>query len=40
MNMRTWLTWYLQSCAENGGKVHSDIDPFLPWKMSAEDVAS
>jgi transposase len=35
-NVRTWLTWYLKSCAENGGQVPSDINPFLPWKMSAE----
>jgi transposase len=36
LNVRTWLTWYLESCAENGGQVPPDIDPFLPWKMSAE----
>ncbi|SIO63175.1 transposase [Singulisphaera sp. GP187] len=36
INIRTWLTWYLESCAENGGQVPADIDPFLPWKMSEE----
>ena len=36
INIRAWLTWYLQSCAENGGQVPADIDPFLPWKMSPE----
>lgn len=36
INVRTWLTWYLTSCAENGGRVPSDVDPFLPWKMSRE----
>jgi transposase len=36
INIRTWLTWYLKSCAENGGQVPSDINPFLPWKMSVE----
>jgi transposase len=36
INSRTWLTWFLQSCAENGGQVPPDIDPFLPWNMSAE----
>jgi transposase len=36
INIRAWLTWYLESCAENGGQVPSDIDPFLPWKMSQE----
>jgi transposase len=36
LNIRTWLTQYLESCAENGGRVPSDIDPFLPWKMSEQ----
>jgi transposase len=36
INVRTWLTWYLESCAENGGRAASDIDLFLPWKMSQE----
>jgi transposase len=36
INVRTWLTWYLESCAANGGQVPPDIDPFLPWKMSVE----
>jgi transposase len=36
INIRTWLTWFLTSCAENGGRAPSDIDPFLPWTMSGE----
>ena len=36
INIRTWLTWFLESCAQNGGQVPSDIGPFLPWKMSEE----
>ena len=36
INIRNWLMWYLTNCAENGGRVPSDIDPFLPWKMSQE----
>jgi transposase len=36
VNVRTWLTWFLEGCAENGGRVPSDINPFLPWKMSVE----
>jgi hypothetical protein len=36
INVRTWLAWYLNSCAENGGQVPPDINPFLPWKISAE----
>jgi hypothetical protein len=36
INIRTWLTLFLDSCAQNGGRVPSDIDPFLPWKMSEQ----
>jgi len=36
INIRKWLTWFLQSCAENGGQALADIDQFLPWKMSDE----
>jgi transposase len=36
INIRTWLTWFLESCAENSGQVPADIHPFLPWAMSEE----
>jgi transposase len=36
LNVRTWLRWYLESCAENGGRAPSDITRFLPWTMSVE----
>ena len=36
INVRKWLTWFLQTCAENGGQVPADINPFLPWNMSQE----
>jgi transposase len=36
INIRIWLSWYLQSCADNGGRVPLNIDPFLPWNMSPE----
>jgi transposase len=36
LNIRTWLTWYLNCCAENGGRAPSDITPFMPWEMSVE----
>jgi len=36
INIRKWLTWFLQACAENGGQAPIDIDPFLPWQMSDE----
>jgi transposase len=36
INVRSWLTWYLNCCAENGGRVPSDMKRFLPWEMSAE----
>jgi len=36
LNPRRWLTWYLESCAAAGGKAPDDIEPFLPWNLSAE----
>ena len=36
LNPRRWLTWYLTSCAEAGGKAPEDIQPFLPWNLSAD----
>jgi transposase len=36
VNSRKWLTWFLESCAQNGGQVPEDITPFLPWKMSQD----
>jgi transposase len=36
INIRGWLTWFLNCCAENGGRVSSDLTRFLPWEMSAE----
>jgi transposase len=36
INPRLWLNWYLQSCAEAGSQVPSDIEPFLPWNLSQD----
>ncbi|CAN5646268.1 IS66 family transposase [soil metagenome] len=36
LNIRTWLSWYLESCAEQGGQVPASIDRFLPWNLSEE----
>lgn len=36
INPRLWLTWYLESCAAAGGRAPQDIQPFLPWNLSAE----
>jgi transposase len=36
LNLRTWLTSYLQACADNGNAPPADIDTFLPWKMDAK----
>ena len=36
LNPRRWLTWYLESCAAAGGRAPADIQPFLPWNLSAE----
>ena len=34
LNIRKWLRWYLDSCAEAGGKAPPDINPFLPWNLT------
>jgi transposase len=36
LNPRRWLTWYLRSCAENGGEAPGEIAPFLPWNLTDE----
>ena len=36
INPRLWLRWFLDSCAAAGGQVPKDIQPFLPWNLSAE----
>ena len=36
LNPRRWLTWYLESCATDGGRAPEDIQPFLPWNLSAD----
>lgn len=36
LNVRNWLTWYLQSCAEAGGQTPADVSRFLPWNMPDE----
>ena len=39
LNLRTWLTAYLQACADNSNAPPADIDAFLPWKMNAKRLA-
>jgi transposase len=36
LNPRKWLTWYFEACAAAGGKVPTDVQPFLPWNMSED----
>jgi len=36
LNPRRWLAWYLESCAAAGGKAPEEIEPFLPWNLSAQ----
>ncbi len=33
INPRTWLTAYLQACADNGNQPPADLRPYLPWAM-------
>jgi transposase len=40
LNARTWLSAYLQSCADNGARAPAQIDAFLPWAMDATRLAA
>jgi transposase len=40
LNPRAWLTWYFEQCATMGGKAPDDIDPFLPWNLSEEQLTA
>lgn len=39
LNLRTWLTTYLQACADNGNAPPVAMDVFLPWQMDAKRLA-
>lgn len=39
LNLRTWLTTYLEACADNGNAPPVDINAFLPWQMDAKRLA-
>ena len=39
LNLRTWLTAYLQACADNGNAPPVDINAFVPWQMDAKRLA-
>jgi hypothetical protein len=38
LNIHFWLNSYLQVCAENQGKPPKDLNSFLPWKMTPEEL--
>ena len=39
INARTWLTSYLQACAEAGGRAPDNVGSFVPWQMDAPRLA-
>jgi len=40
LNARTWLSAYLQACADNGNRAPPDLNAFLPWAMDAARLAA
>ncbi|MBW8828717.1 MAG: transposase [Burkholderiales bacterium] len=40
LNPRTWLSAYLQACADNGNRAPQDINAFLPWTMDDTRLAA
>ena len=40
LNPRTWLLAYLQACCEAGNRAPADLQAFLPWTMTAPQLAA
>jgi transposase len=40
INPRTWLSAYLQACADSGNQVPQDLNAFLPWAMDEARLAA
>jgi len=40
LNARTWLSAFLQACADNGNRAPREITPFLPWTMDEARLAT
>jgi len=39
INERIWLGDFLQACADRGGQALGDVSAFMPWSMSARQLA-
>lgn len=40
VNLRRYLTDYLQACADNGGQAPKDLTPWLPWNYKPKETNS
>jgi transposase len=40
INPRTWLSAYLQACADSGNQAPQDLNAFLPWAMDEARLAA
>jgi len=40
INARTWLSAYLQACADSGSQAPQDINAFVPWAMDEARLAA
>ena len=40
LNVRHWLSAYLQACAENSNRAPACLDAFLPWRMNTTCLAA
>ena len=39
INPRNWLVCYLQQCADSGARAPDDIEPFLPWNLTDQQIS-
>ena len=40
LNVRTWLSGYLQACGDNANRAPAELDAFLPWAMDEQRLAA
>ena len=40
LNVRTWLSAYLQACGDNANRTPAELDAFLPWAMDEQRLAA
>jgi transposase len=40
INPKLWLTAYLEACAASGGQAPENVERFIPWKMTEQELSA